>query len=161
MPPASANPTAIIGQLMGDEIASLQDFVRLLRREQELLKQNDSEELLALIASKNELTNKLGELAQAREKQLMLLGLPTGRAGVNAWLDHHASEADHHAWKRLLELTGDARDLNAINGKLIGLHMQHNQQALDALLAATDKASTYGPDGQQQSGLGSRILGKA
>lgn len=152
---------ANIGRLLGDEIATLQEFVRLLRREQELLKQNDSEELLALIESKNEQTDKLGALAQAREKQLTLLDLPAGRAGITAWLDQHANETDRHAWKRLLELTGDARDLNTINGKLIGLHMQHNQQALDALLAATDKASTYGPDGQQQSGLGSRILGKA
>lgn len=59
------------------------------------------------------------------------------------------------------ELVTAARTLNEANGKLIGLRMQHNQQALSALLEAADQATTYGPDGQQQAGLGSRILGKA
>lgn len=59
------------------------------------------------------------------------------------------------------DLVSEARALNEANGKLIGLHMQHNQQALAVLMAAADNAATYGPDGQQQSGLGSRILGKA
>ena len=59
------------------------------------------------------------------------------------------------------ELVSAARALNEANGKLIALYMQNNQQALSALLEAADKATTYGPDGQQQAGLGSRILGKA
>lgn len=59
------------------------------------------------------------------------------------------------------DLVSEARALNEANGKLIGLCLQHNQQALGALLDAADKATTYGPDGQQQAGLGSRILGKA
>ncbi|MDP1652678.1 MAG: flagellar export chaperone FlgN [Rhodocyclaceae bacterium] len=61
----------------------------------------------------------------------------------------------------LRELAAEARALNEINGKLIALRLQHNQQALNILLAAADSATTYGPDGQQQTGLGSRILGKA
>jgi flagella synthesis protein FlgN len=80
---------------------------------------------------------------------------------MDAWLDKNASEIDRQAWSWLCELAAEARELNALNGKLIGLHMQHNQQALAALMAAADKATTYGPDGQQQSGVGSRILGKA
>lgn len=59
------------------------------------------------------------------------------------------------------DLAGEARALNEANGKLIALRLQHNQQALNVLLAAADSAATYGPDGQQQSGVGSRILGKA
>lgn len=59
------------------------------------------------------------------------------------------------------DLVSEASALNEANGKLIGLRMQHNQQALNVLMAAANSAATYGPDGQQQSGLGSRILGKA
>lgn len=61
----------------------------------------------------------------------------------------------------LRELAAQARALNETNGKLIGLHLQHTQQALSVLLAAANQAATYGPDGQQQGGLGSRSLGKA
>lgn len=59
------------------------------------------------------------------------------------------------------ELVSEASALNEANGKLIALRLQHNQQALNVLMAAANTAATYGPDGQQQSGLGSRILGKA
>lgn len=62
---------------------------------------------------------------------------------------------------RFRDLVGEASALNEANGKLIALRLQHNQQALNVLLAAADTAATYGPDGQQQAGLGSRILGKA
>ena len=59
------------------------------------------------------------------------------------------------------DLVSEASALNEANGKLIALRLQHNQQALNVLMAAANTAATYGPDGQQQSGLGSRILGKA
>lgn len=59
------------------------------------------------------------------------------------------------------DLISQAGALNEANGKLIAMRLRHNQQALNVLLAAADTAATYGPDGQQQSGVGSRILGKA
>lgn len=59
------------------------------------------------------------------------------------------------------DLVSEASALNEANGKLIALRLQHNQQALNVLLAAANTVATYGPDGQQQSGVGSRILGKA
>lgn len=61
----------------------------------------------------------------------------------------------------LRDLASEARSLNETNGKLIALRLQHNQQALNVLMSAADAVATYGPDGQQQSALGSRILGKA
>ncbi len=62
---------------------------------------------------------------------------------------------------RFRDLVSEASALNEANGKLIALRLQHNQQALNVLMAAADTAATYGPDGQQQSAVGSRILGKA
>ncbi len=59
------------------------------------------------------------------------------------------------------DLVSEASALNEANGKLIALRLQHNQQALNVLLAAANTVATYGPDGQQHSGVGSRILGKA
>jgi flagella synthesis protein FlgN len=61
----------------------------------------------------------------------------------------------------LRDLAEEARGLNEANGKLIALRLQHNQKALNVLLAAAQSAATYGPDGQQQASLGGRILGSA
>jgi flagella synthesis protein FlgN len=65
------------------------------------------------------------------------------------------------AASELRELAALARDLNETNGKLIAVHIQRNQQALNVLLAAAGHAPTYGPDGQQHASLGGRSLGKA
>jgi len=65
------------------------------------------------------------------------------------------------AENELHELAATARELNETNGKLIAVHIQRNQQALNVLLAAAGNAPTYGPDGQQHASLGSRSLGKA
>lgn len=61
----------------------------------------------------------------------------------------------------LKDLAAEALALNEANGKLIALRLQHNQQALNILLAAANGAATYGPDGQQQAAIASRSLGKA
>lgn len=61
----------------------------------------------------------------------------------------------------LRDLASEARSLNEANGKLIALRLQHNRQALNVLMTAADAVATYGPDGQQQSALGGRILGSA
>lgn len=61
----------------------------------------------------------------------------------------------------LRELAAEARQLNETNGRLIAVHLQRNQQALNVLLAAADHAATYGRDGQQQAGVSGRSLGKA
>lgn len=63
--------------------------------------------------------------------------------------------------RQLRELAAEARALNETNGKLIALHLQRNQQALNVLLAAADHAATYGRDGQPHSSLSGRSLGKA
>lgn len=159
--PAPSVPGLNIGDALGEELARLQEFVGLLQREQELLKGSETEALLVLIENKNILANALAEQSRARENRLQALGLASGRAGMDAWLSSSGNTEERQAWARLLELAGMARELNALNGKLIGMHMQHNQQALTALLSAADNAATYGPDGQQQTGLGGRMLGKA
>lgn len=157
----SAAPLSRLSQVIGNEFASLQEFVTLLQREQELLKLGDAESLLPLIENKNALADKLGTLARAREMEVSRLGLAPGRAGMELWLQKSGGESDRQLWSKLMALAAEARDINMVNGKLIGLHMQHNQQAFTALMNASNRAMTYGPDGQQQAGLGGRILGTA
>lgn len=78
-------------------------------------------------------------------------------------LAEHVSRMTAAEAVQLRDLAEEARGLNEANGKLIALRLQHNQRALDVLLAAAKSAATYGPDGQQQTGLpgAGRILGSA
>lgn len=157
----ASQPPGQLGAVLGEEIGKLRQFIELLQREQELLTRGDTEALLPLIEQKNGLANALGGYARMRENELVRLGLPAGRAGMEAWLASGSASAPRGDWQTLLALAGQARDINAANGKLIGLHMQHNQQAFNALMGAAGRAMTYGPDGQQQIGAGGRTLGTA
>lgn len=154
---AAPNPNTNLDR----ETESLKAFIDLLHREQGMLTHGETESLLPLVGEKNALAGELAGFARQREAALRELGLPGGRAGMSAWLERGGDARQRQAWDAMLALAGEARALNETNGRLIGLHMQHNQKALNALLGAADLAATYGPDGQQQSGVGGRSLGSA
>ena len=161
-PPVSAAASRL-GEALGGEIGKIRQFVDLLKREQALLQQGEADALLPVIDNKNQIASELGNYAAEREHELARLGLSGGRIGMEAWLNTYGKPAYQQDWQALLTLAAEARELNVVNGKLIGLHMSHNQQAFSALMSASNRAMTYGPDGQQQGGIGSggRILGTA
>lgn len=154
-----ATPT--LGNTLDAEVDKLKEFIALLQREQDLLKAGNTESLLSLIDTKTLISNALAGYAATRESALTRLGLPSERSGMEEWLERHGQPSHQQAWQTLLTLAAEARELNILNGKLIGLHMSQNQQAFNALIGATDRAMTYGPDGQRHSGGGGRILGTA
>lgn len=147
--------------LLARELQTLRDFLTLLGREQTLLSQGTADPLPSLAAEKSAMASKLAHFAVARDTELGRLGLPTGRPGMDAWASSPAGIGHQADWNHLLALAAEARSVNETNGKLIGMHLQHNQQAMRVLMAAVDQAVTYGPDGQQKSGTGGRSLGSA
>lgn len=150
-----------IAGLLFRELKTLQSFIDLLGQEQALLAAGSTDGLTGLAAEKSTVALELGRLASARDGELARLNLPQGRAGMDAWIltDAGAPSEDH--WVSLLLHAAKARTLNESNGKLITLQLRHNQQALAVLMAATDQAATYGPDGHPRSGTGGRSLGSA
>lgn len=147
--------------LLDQELRSLRAFVALLVREQDLLGKGAGDALSALAAEKSTMATNLARFAAARDAELERLGLPAGRSGMAAWLGAKTSSRLSADWNQLLVLAAEARALNETNGKLIGIQLQNNQQALSVLMSAADQAVTYGPDGQQKTGSGGRSLGSA
>lgn len=158
--PSETRPDAI-ADLLTQELAALRAFVDLLRNEQSLLVSATSEGLGPLATEKSRSAIVLGQLAAARDRELVKLNFPTGRAGMDAWVISTAGVRYQQDWNDLLGMSAQARAINEANGKLISLHLQHNQQSLTALLAAADQTATYGPDGQAKPGVGGRSLGSA
>lgn len=158
MTPSTANTPAAT---LEEEVAKLREFVAILEREQELLTRADIDALMPLIDGKTGIAHTLAALSLERGERLKRTGLAGDRAGMETWLDKSGTEPQRAAWRELLQLAAAARAINETNGKLIGLHVQRNQQAFTALMAAANKVMTYGPDGQQQTGIGGRILGTA
>ncbi|MBI4741945.1 MAG: flagellar protein FlgN [Betaproteobacteria bacterium] len=124
-------------------------FIGVLKLEREALNSGDLDSLDALLQRKNDLAAELGRLAEQREAFLASHGLGSDRAGMESWLvAHPARKVAQKAWSRLLLLAGEAREINRLNGELIQIRVQHNAQALEALLGASRPPSLYGPDGQ-------------
>lgn len=156
--------TTDIARLLGVELSTLREFHALLRREQDLLVKNDADRVRLLADEKSTLAQRLGSLLGQRENVLVAAGFGRGRSGMDAWLTAHGEAASMRRWQELLDLATDARALNETNGRLIGTLLQHNQQALAALMTAANQAMTYGPQGVEAGGssIGTgRLLGSA
>ncbi len=149
--------------LLDEEIREIKAFVELLRQEQSLLAAGGKDDaLMPLVERKTGFTTRLEALFARREQVLTAQGQGTGRAGMEAWLAAiPAADRSRARWEELLAMAAEARRLNETNGKLIGIHWQHNQAALTVLMSAANRAMTYGPDGQQKTGSGGRSFGNA
>lgn len=146
-------------QLIKMEATQLQAFVDLLAREETLLIAGDSDALLALTKDKTDLYHTLQRLHDARA---MLLGRHKLDNTDTAIRTLCAETPDILTqWEEVLRLANEARERNQLNGKLILERMQHNQGALNVLLAAADRPQFYGADGHTRTSGGGRILGSA
>lgn len=159
MSTAATHQSLALARLLEEEAAALGDFLDLLQKEQEALVRGDAEALLPLAEDKNRHFARLAQLAEGRNQALARLGLPADRPGMEAWLAGTGEPTARRRWQEMLERLVRARELNRTNGILIVTRLQHNQQALQVLLAAADQAALYGPDGQARPLGGGRHLG--
>lgn len=155
---------ADVRSLLADEIKGVEEFIELLRQEQALLVQPvDVDALLALVSSKNDISTRLGQLASQRERLIAAdSGAPADRQALETWIGFcPPADPIRELWARLLELAAQAQALNETNGRLINIHLQHNQQALMTLMHAANRAVTYDAGGQPKAAGGGRLLGSA
>ena len=157
----ASRPELPLASLLAEEVRTVEEFVAVLKQEEVALVTADLEPLLILAGRKGEFTAKLNALVERREAILKSGGLPPGREGMSRIAATDKSGQSGKLWTQLLSLATQARDQNEINGKLIALHFQHNQRALNTLMEAAGIAMTYGADGQQRSGGSGRLLGSA
>ena len=141
------------------EHAALQNFVALLEREQGMLAENCTDQLLELSEQKSSDALKLNELAQARRALLKKHVPQLGVDVVRAWLAAHNPDG-LGVWLEILALAERASQINRTNGELIQMKLRHNQQTLTVLSNAVNKANLYDPNGQTSFSPGSgRSLG--
>lgn len=157
-------PPSRVQSLLVEEAAKLRSFLSLLEQEQHALTGGDVDRLIRLAEEKSALLTCLADLCAARNQALAAESLPPDRPGVEAWFERHPDPqfADaQRAWQDLLVLAVKAREINRVNGQLIGARLAGNQQALSVLLAAANQAALYGPDGQAQPLGSGRSFGAA
>ena len=163
-PHATPGGVRDIARCLAEEAALLQRFVDVLREEQKTLAEGECDiaHLMTLVTEKTRHASQLAQWAEQRSALLVAAGCTPDRAGMQQWLDHvSAAAASRKLWLAMLALADEARALNETNGHLIGIRLQHNQQALSVLLTAANQAALYGPDGQTHAAPGGRLFGSA
>lgn len=141
------------------EHAALLNFVALLEREQAMLVENLTDQLIEFSEKKSTGALDLNKLAQERRALLQEVIQRLDVDAIQAWLGVHCPHG-LAIWQQTLTLAKRSHQLNQINGELIHMKLRHNQQSLAVLSNALNKANLYGPDGQPNFTPGSgRTLG--
>lgn len=156
----TAAGTQLIAALAAEHAALLK-FVALLGREQAMLIENLTDQLLELSEQKSSDALHLGRLAGMR-RALLQENIPQESLhpdAIQVWLKTYCPEG-LVIWQKLRAMADRAQQLNLTNGELIQMKLRHNQQSLAVLIKAADKANLYGPNGQHSFSPGSgRSLG--
>jgi flagellar biosynthesis protein FlgN len=154
MHPSASNPAASLVE----ENQTVARLLQLLEQEQQQLIGANIDDLTVLMEEKAQIVIKMAELAKQRYRTLGEAGFEPQESGMQAWIDASKSIAAGKSWTALLELARNAKELNRINGMLIGKHMVRNQNALNVLQGGSQAGSFYGPNGQSTIKPGSRSL---
>ncbi len=144
---------------LAENFGQLDHFVRLLEREQELLKQPDIEALLSLAEEKTAAVRRLQTGENTRVQTLSQHGVDATATGIAAFIAAQP-DAVRTLWQRYLALAARAHALNTENGILIQTQLQHNQQVLSMLMAASGP-SLYDAGGLSAGKPGGRLVGSA
>lgn len=155
-PPAELQRIAL---LVEAELLQLGEFLALLDREEAVLIKGDTDALLAIANEKNERYRQLQRLTDERSRLLGRAALTSADATMRTLFGNLPRVLVR--WDELVSAARQARDRNALNGKLILERMAGNQAALSILLSAANHPQLYDADGLSKPTGGGRMLGSA
>jgi flagellar biosynthesis protein FlgN len=148
-----------LAQSLGEELGAANALLQLLKQEQAHLIDANVDELAKITEEKAKIVARMTELAQNRHRTLAAAGFEASEAGMQKWAKSRtALPAASKSWNELLGIAKEAKELNRINGMLIGQHAARNQIALNILQGNPQGGTMYGPDGQSTSKSSSRKL---
>lgn len=149
-------------KLLGEEKGLVVRFLDTLRKEQAALIEGDAAALKPLSDSKLALVEQLNRVELSRSSLTAIPSGGTGMHGMLQWLDRHPEESASRAlWLKIISLARVARQMHAMNGELIAMHLAKTNEALAILVQKQKDVSLYSSDGQSASGTGSRIVDSA
>jgi len=142
-----------------EEFTAASRLLELLSEEQTCLLKAHVEKLAALGGEKSNLVARMSELALRRHAALGAIGFAASEAGMQVWLQNpQASQAAGKTWNELLDVAAKAKELNRVNGLLIGQHLARTQQALNVLQGNQPAGTIYGRNGQTTATASTRRL---
>lgn len=139
-----------------EEKACVEEFLAVLDREEEAMKEGRFAELGEITTVKAQLLDRMAELDVGRVSVQVSMGFEPSRDGADAAASEGGAET-RRIWASLLELAEQAKAANRRNGSMVYTHLDFTQKALHFLQASAQLF--YGPDGTRRasSGAGTRL----
>ncbi|WP_165873549.1 flagella synthesis protein FlgN [Parasulfuritortus cantonensis] len=128
---------------------ALMEFIALLEREAEALKEGRTHDLGALITEKADWS----ESANTAWNRLIVAGGIDVTRGDSIDATLAADPRLHGSWSDARRLVERAERLNHDNGLLIEAQLQRTRQALDVLQTAANRGALYGANGRIVDGF--------
>lgn len=139
------------------ECVSVQKLHDLLEHEQTCLINAEMDKLPGIVKQKSSLIQSLSQLSRQRYDCLQKNGFNANELGMNEWVSTKAPKSIQSAWLSTQQTLLKSRELNRLNGILIGKHSIRNQQRLQVLQGQPEPhAQVYGPNGQATAKIGVR-----
>lgn len=145
--PAAESQGSQYANFLAQERSRVQEFLRLLEREQDALVAGEHDHLLAFTEQKAAQILELRRMSDSRSRLLATHGLRADKDGMSAWIEQHADADARRIWDDIKTLAAQVHATNEINGALVAARLKHNQAAITALQAAARSNGVYGPDG--------------
>lgn len=160
--PAANSPLKTnIDQLLSLDLQHSTRLENVLREERLTLQQRDQQQLSALVEEKEQLLSKLDQSAKLRSQWLQQLGL---KASADDWEKLVLKQQDPSLTDRFQALNDsikNCRELNEVNGRLIGRSQQTLAKLLNIMRGTQATPQLYGSDGSTQNRSESRCFTQA
>ncbi len=140
-------------KLLENGLALSMELQELLVKEENELKQNtDSERLSTIIVNKKEKVSQLEQFSKQFSQVLTTEKLPMTASGIADYFAL-AKKTNINAsklttlWKKIVVSSKKSQLLNQKNGASINILAQYTHRSLHILKGKSQQATTYGPDG--------------
>lgn len=134
-----------------EEAHIMTTLLDLLKQEQGMLVSAEIDGLQEVTTRKTALVTQMTLLSAQRHRALGKAGFPAEEAGMDAWIAASGDAGIADAWKVLLDVTREAKELNRVNGMLINKQISHTQGALQALQPRSASSQTYSATGMSST----------
>lgn len=148
--------------MIAQDSAAITELKSLLLRERELLEQRQHEEMPAIIERKDQLLEHLSISAKQRESMLQAAGLKANTGNWEKLMGQSAATQELlQPWHALMTEFAECKDLNEINGKMIGRSRKTLGHLLNLLRGQVATPQLYTNTGTTTSSASSHCISEA
>lgn len=129
-------------------------LLQLLKVERDSLTTTDVDKMAAIAQQKQPLIVNLEQLGRQRENILQTSGFPTGKMGLEAFIENQPAKQASLLNKVVSALRKSAkacRENNQINGGIVNVNRQYLQKAMAIIRGKDTSTNAYGPGGEYAS----------